>query len=243
MDEAIEQRIEKYWTSRSHDFGEVRKNELGNGLGDRWGAEITRLLPIGSGLKILDVGTGTGFFSILLAKLGHDLIGVDLTPAMIEEAKTQAAAEGCAASFMVMNAQKLDFADETFDAVVSRNLTWTLPDPEAAYREWYRVLKKGGTLINFDANYGHGILSGMNKTIIPGRVPYGHTGVTPELAKENSEITLSMEISRQDRPAWDNQMLKEIGFSYCTCDVHAGAVLLRELNDQASPMFLVLAKK
>ena len=47
------------------------------------------------------------------------------------------------------------FADETFDAVVSRNLTWNLEDPEQAYKEWMRVLKKGGILLNYDANWYH----------------------------------------------------------------------------------------
>lgn len=41
-----------------------------------------------------------------------------------------------------MDASHLAFADETFDAVVSRNLTWNLEDPEQAYKEWMRVLKK-----------------------------------------------------------------------------------------------------
>ena len=38
--------------------------------------------------------------------------------------------------------------------IVSRNLTWTLPDAEHAYQEWFRVLKPGGVMINLDANYG-----------------------------------------------------------------------------------------
>ena len=38
--------------------------------------------------------------------------------------------------------------------MISRNLTWTLPHVRHAYGEWVRVLKKGGVLLNFDANYG-----------------------------------------------------------------------------------------
>ena len=48
-------------------------------------------LPQGSPLNILDVGTGTGFFAILMAKLGHKVTGIDLTPAMLEEAAAMAA--------------------------------------------------------------------------------------------------------------------------------------------------------
>lgn len=45
-------------------------------------------------------------------------------------------------TYCQMDASHLAFADETFDAVVSRNLTWNLEDPEQAYKEWMRVLKK-----------------------------------------------------------------------------------------------------
>ena len=48
-----------------------------------------------------------------------------------------------------MDAENLRFADESFDVVISRNLTWTLPDVKSAYREWVRVLKKGGHTFEF----------------------------------------------------------------------------------------------
>ncbi|SPZ01220.1 methyltransferase [Proteus mirabilis] len=49
--------------------------------------------------------------------------------------------------------QDLPFGDEQFDLVVSRNVTWNLKSPCEAYQEWFRVLKPGGSLINFDANW------------------------------------------------------------------------------------------
>lgn len=61
MISAMEQRVRHYWTLRSHDFGTVRKNELGNEMGQKWLREIEQLLPAGENLRILDVGTGTGF--------------------------------------------------------------------------------------------------------------------------------------------------------------------------------------
>ena len=54
-----------------------------------------------------------------------------------------------------MDAENPEYDDDTFDFVISRNLTWTLPDAQKAYKEWMRVLKKGGRLLNFDANWYH----------------------------------------------------------------------------------------
>ena len=81
----MEQRVKDYWTRRSHDFGAVRKNELANAMGTRWLEELQKHLPQGKPLEILDVGTGTGFFAILLGHLGHHVVGIDLTPAMLED--------------------------------------------------------------------------------------------------------------------------------------------------------------
>ena len=49
--------------------------------------EFRRYLPQGRPLRILDVGTGTGFFAFLLAAEGHCVTGIDLTPGMVEEAR------------------------------------------------------------------------------------------------------------------------------------------------------------
>ena len=110
-------------------------------------AELKKYLPEKKNLRILDVGCGTGFFTILLAKEGHQVTGIDLTPDMITHAKELAEEEKADCRFMVMDAEAPDFPDEEFDVIVSRNLTWTLPDAEHAYQEWFRVLKPGGHLV------------------------------------------------------------------------------------------------
>lgn len=51
----------------------------------------------------------------------------------------------------VQNLEKMQ--DESMDVIVTRNLTWNLEAPQKAYEEWYRVLKKGGILLNFDAGW------------------------------------------------------------------------------------------
>ena len=239
----IEQRVKDYWTQRSHDFGTVRKNELENEMGQRWLYEIERFLPEGGSLDILDVGTGTGFFAVLLAQQGHRVEGIDLTPAMLEEAQTLAKQRNLDITFREMDAQNLAYPDDTFDVVISRNLTWTLPDPERAYASWFRVLKPGGVLLNFDAAYAAHVRSHsvQNRKVAPDS-PYGHVGMTDALQQENDAITLSMDIGKA-RPEWDGEVLTRIGFQSCQTDTQVGKRLLGELDLTTAPMFGIFARK
>ena len=239
----IGQRVKDYWTQRSHDFGTVRKNELENEMGQRWLHEIERFLPEGRSLDILDVGTGTGFFAILLAEKGHRVEGIDLTPAMLEEARTLAKQRNLDITFREMDAQNLAYPDGTFDVVISRNLTWTLPDPQRAYASWFRVLKPGGVLLNFDADYAAHVRSHsvQNRKVAPDS-PYGHVGMTDALQQENDAITLSMDIG-QARPEWDGEVLTRVGFQSCQTDTQVGKRLLGELDLTTAPMFGIFARK
>ena len=237
-------RVTRYWTRRAHDFAAVRENELRDEISQRWLAEIRPFLPREGGLDILDAGTGTGYFAILLAAEGHALTGVDLTPAMIEEARRLAAQNGVAADFRVMDVQALDLPDASFDAVVTRNLTWTLPTPEKAYGEWFRVLRPGGVLMNFDADYAENVRNENQKAsaIDPSGV-YGHFGITPELSAENARITLEMPAARASRPLWDLGLMRAAGFTAFGADLSAGARILRERDLADAPLFLLWAKK
>lgn len=237
-------RVTNYWSARARDFASVRMNELRDALADRWTAEICGRLPAGRPLDILDAGTGTGFFAILLAARGHRLTGIDLTPAMIDEARRAAAAMGVSPDFALMDTQAMEYADNSFDAVVTRNLTWTLPDPEAAYREWFRVLRPGGVLLNFDADYAANVRHhNQRASWISSSGAYGHTGITPELSKENAEITLQMPAAAHDRPAWDLELAERIGFVQTGADPDAGRRILQEHDLSDAPLFLLYAVK
>ena len=236
----IEARVQSYWTKRAHDFNVVRKNELNSNISERWKEEILRFLPHTKPLQILDVGTGTGYFAILLSQLGHKVSGIDLTDAMLQEARENAEFYHVSPVFRQMDAQNLDFPDQSFDLVISRNLTWTLPDPEAAYREWMRVLKKGGILLNFDADYASNVRNqNTSASHISDTEVYGHCGVTPELEQENASITLSMPMSRKQRPYWDQEFLENIGFSRSGYDLSVGKNILKEHDLKDAPMFLL----
>lgn len=104
--------------------------------------------------NVLDVGTGPGFFSVLLAEMGHHVTAVDAAPGMVEVAAQNFAARGLPVKLYLSDAANLNKEEDgAFDAVVCRDVTWTLPEPEKAYREWLRVLKPGGKLVIIDGNY------------------------------------------------------------------------------------------
>lgn len=240
----MEERVKSYWTKRAHDFGTIRRMELEDAISHRWLLEINTHLPKSKGLTILDVGTGAGYFAVLLANQGYHVCGVDLTPAMVREAEE--IAKGCCGqvTFQVMDAQDLNYPNESFDVVIARNLTWTLPRPDQAYKEWLRVLKKGGILLNFDADYGQKVRTKEEKNVNKKIDASGfHRGLTEELCQESDQITLSMDISQERRPEWDLTQLKEMGFVNCTCDREAGARILKERNDVDAPVFLLIVEK
>ena len=241
----IEQRVEHYWTQRARDFNTVRQNELRDEIiSRRWLEEMTAHFPERQALDILDAGTGTGYFAILLAKAGHRVTGIDLTPAMLAEAEQSAARAGVSVRFLRMDVQAAELPDASFDAVVTRNLTWTLPDPEKAYREWHRLLRPGGVLLNFDAAYAENVRNhNQRKSWVTEKDVYGHIGITPALSEENAEITLAMPASAHERPAWDVALAKAAGFSAVGADEDAGKRILEGRDLPDAPLFLLWARK
>ena len=83
----------------------------------------------------------------------HDVTAIDYTPAMLDIAKKICEESGAEVNLLRMNAQNLEFEDNTFDLILSRNLVWDLERPRQAYREWLRVLKPNGKMLTFDGNH------------------------------------------------------------------------------------------
>lgn len=244
----------RYWTGRSAGYSEANRAELSTERKENWRnclkSEITRHFPDRelAGLRVLDVGTGPGFFAILLCELGMQVTAVDLTPAMLEEAKKNAGSFASEIRFMEMNAEKLDFSDGSFDVIVSRNLTWNLPHPEKAYEEWTRVLKSDGLLLNFDANwyaylFDENALASYNED----RENTARCGFHDANIGKNYEvmedIARRIPLSGISRPGWDLNCLRRLGIRAEADESLWKRVWSREekVNFSSTPMFIVRA--
>lgn len=178
------------------------------------------------------------------------MTAVDLTPNMLIQAKKNAGERAGEIEFLEMNAEALAFADNSFDVIVTRNLTWDLPHPEDAYREWHRVLKLGGLLLNFDANwyrylFDESALAGYEED----RQNVAARGIRDEDIGENFDvmenIARRVPLSRLARPAWDKRVLSDIGFDVETDENIWERVWTEEekVNFGSTPMFLIRAVK
>lgn len=111
-----------------------------------------RLLP--DGAKVLDVGSGGGLFTNYMADRRPDvtIIGIDLADAQLRRAAKRMKAYGDRVSFRRGDATAIDFADDTFDGVISYGSVKHWTSQEKGMAECVRVLKPGGPLLVTDAD-------------------------------------------------------------------------------------------
>jgi arsenite methyltransferase len=105
---------------------------------------------LAAGERVLDLGSGAGTDSLVAAQMvgadGH-VTGIDMTAAMLAKARAAAAEMGAAnVDFVEAEAERLPFADASFDVVISNGVIDLIPDKDAVFAELYRVLAPGGRM-------------------------------------------------------------------------------------------------
>jgi SAM-dependent methyltransferase len=200
--------------------------------------------------KVLDLGCGPGFFSIILAKMGYEVTAVDCSEGMLAQARQLVKRAGLEITLQQKDINHPEFPDDSFDAIVSRNVTWTLSNPWQVYAECQRMLRTCGRLLLFDANWNMPLFDeAMAKRAEERREEclrqYG------DALDSAADITepfdpLQLPLSGIKRPYWDVELLRNMGFG----DVHTEFDVTDKLWDEKerllygeTPMFGVFATK
>ncbi len=245
-----------YWMQRASGYSEINQRELSSRSREVWRETICEQIRAcfperrPQELRVLEVGTGPGIFAIILTEAGYRVTAIDLTPNMLAEAKKNAGALAEKIDFLEMNAETLSFEDEAFNVIVTRNLTWDLPHLESAYREWHRVLKQGGLLLNFDANWYRYLFDERAMAEYEeDRKNVAERGIKDEGIGENfdimEDIARRIPVSRLARPSWDKEILDKTGFCVEADEQIWKRVWTDEekLNFASTPMFMIRAVK
>ena len=203
---AAEQEMDRYWSHRSESYSELNRKELRSRQKNIWEQLLFDGVDESRPLRILDIGAGPGFFSILCAGHGHMVTAADMNAEMLRQARANAAAAGADIEFVQVG-HVLPFAPESFDMIVSRNVTWALPKPEETMALWGSLLRRGGLLRYFDAEW------------------YNYLADDPVCAEEMrlhdysrasemEKMAFSLPMTFRRRPEWDRQFWQSAGYAF-----------------------------
>jgi len=147
----LEQQVREYWDVDAATYdrspGHNPQTRLETAV---WAATLRRFLPPPPA-RVLDVGAGTGFLSLLLAREGYRVTALDLAPGMLAQLSAKARSRGLDIDLFEANAANPP--RDNFDAVVERHVVWTLSDPRAALEAW-REVAPSGTLLLLESIWG-----------------------------------------------------------------------------------------
>ena len=119
-------------------FDEIKTREVFAGDPSQW------IQGIISGVRVLDIGCGPGYWNRLFGQMKVEYHGIDISPNTVKIAKKAQELFGVSGDITVGNAEKLGFPDVYFDYIVSEGVIHHTPDTQACINEIYRVLKPNG---------------------------------------------------------------------------------------------------
>lgn len=249
MDE--ESAAKQAWNSAAAEYSEIVREQLSSSDKEYWMNLIYEYAPKKQKLKVLDIGTGPGFFPIALSMDGHEAVGVDLSVGMLKEAEQNAKDFGVRCTFLLMNANSLMFDSDQFDLIINRNVTWTLPDMMECYKEWKRVLAPGGRLLVLDSNFNWNLFDEEHDRVFRElvremRILGVDSGSVNSGFMFRSSYMETRPMLGMPRPQWDRNMLIKLRFTniITKTEVLVGSPLDRMPNPEAAaPLFLISAEK
>ena len=241
----------KAWDSAAEEYSELVCAQLESSDRDLWMDIVYRYAPKKEKLRVLDIGTGPGFFTISLAKDGHDVTGIDTSLGMLKVARANAEKFGVKCDFRPMNANTLMFESDTFDLVINRNVTWIIPDLYECYKEWRRVLAPGGRILVFDSSFNWNLFDEehdklFRELIRQVKIEGVDSGSVNTGFMFRTKYLPSRPMLGMPRPQWDKNMLNKLLFTNIKADerILEGTELDRMPNpESAAPLFAICAEK
>ncbi len=109
-------------------------------------ASLVEFAGVSPGKALLDVACGTGVVAVTAARAGAKVCGLDLSPALLEDAKRNAGVLGAEVQFTEGDVETLPYPDGSFDVVLSQFGHMFAPRPDVAMKEMLRVLRPGGRI-------------------------------------------------------------------------------------------------
>jgi SAM-dependent methyltransferase len=143
MDEIFDE-IRSFWDADAPTYDKAKGHHPTNpAVMAAWAAALEHLLgppPV----RVLDVGAGTGFLSLIAARLGHKVTALDISKEMLANLEKAAGEEDLEIGVLIGNAES---PPKGFEAIMERHVLWTLPDPEAALGAWRESVPTGRLLL------------------------------------------------------------------------------------------------
>ncbi|WP_034144884.1 class I SAM-dependent methyltransferase [Desulfosporosinus sp. BICA1-9] len=217
------EQIEQLWTEDAMGYDNLVKRQLANVKDVRhWQTELKAVLGDKSSLNVLDVGCGPGFFTIMLSRLGHHVISIDGAEGMVKCAGRNFAAEGIDVNLYCGDAVALNKEKQnSLDAIVSRDVVWTLYDPRKAYERWMEVLKPGGLVVVYDGNYRrdvHSYKTSIWKAMSNIVIFFTEWRIPKKAEHHDKDIFTELPSVTVERPAMDRDILEQLGYEIVTIE-------------------------
>ncbi|MFA9463084.1 MAG: class I SAM-dependent methyltransferase [Velocimicrobium sp.] len=154
---------------------------------------------------------------------------------------------GVSSDFRKMDINHLVFQNEEFDVIAIRNVTWTFEYPEQVYSEFKRILKIGGLLLIYDANWHLHFFDEERLNRVREREEryFCRYGCRELVAIANMKFFATAPLTSTLRPAWDKRILEEIGMDVQIQD-DIGENVYEEWEKDLygeSPLFEICARK
>lgn len=183
-------RARALWDAEAASFDEAADHGLRDpDVRAAWRTLLLGALPPAPA-RVADLGCGTGTLALLLAEEGYAVDGVDLSPAMVQQAEAKTAGRA-GLRFTVADASAPPLEPASYDAVVCRHVLWAMPDPAATLRRWVGLLAPGGRLLLVEGSWttGAGLTAAETVALVEATGRAARLTMLPEAAYWGREIT------------------------------------------------------